>query len=363
MLETIILTLVGLVVGAVLADFAARRTVLMPTRTYEEFEEAFLLGVLAHKDTLSLLSEGEKALLSKEGLTRKDHKRLWEVILLNEQTTLFTESIINYFTAKKDEAVLAILKKDLPVATSSEELKLIGKELIEASKDLGSLEGSDRLEESEDPDGGFVRIYKKPSKKKVVLTALATAFGFGVVTFLAPNPVLITVGLITVAASIVIALIDIHTLLIDTKLMYKTLLVIIPVLGIELFFSTNDSTRLLGLQVSALFLLGASVLVWFLAFVFEKLRGKVGLGRGDLHLLLLSLWVPMFLARSLEVALWGLAVGVTIAATVGIFNFTFRLARRDQAAAFGPYLVAGWIIAWPLLALIGSYSQTSFFGV
>jgi leader peptidase (prepilin peptidase)/N-methyltransferase len=112
-------------------------------------------------------------------------------------------------------------------------------------------------------------------------------------------------------------------------------LVYVPGLLGEVFLKERGwrSASVANAVVGALF---ASLPIWLLGFLYEKVRGREGLGLGDVKLLLL---IGMFLGP--ENALSALTLGATGGAVFGIFQLLIR--RQDgwnYALPFGSFLSA-----------------------
>lgn len=92
------------------------------------------------------------------------------------------------------------------------------------------------------------------------------------------------------------------------------------------------------------------VVLWLMAWIFQKITGKIGMGHGDFKLL--AAFGAWFGWQLLPFILLIAAVSGTV---MSLLLFSFKKQQRDTFIPFGPYLaLAGWcVLLWcqPLLSV------------
>lgn len=128
--------------------------------------------------------------------------------------------------------------------------------------------------------------------------------------------------------------IDFKTCYLPDRLQAVCAIFAIAAFSIELLSSPDQSQALL----SRVFAVSVPICVWAVGSAYEKFRKIEGLGFGDIKLLG---WMAVYIDTDI---LSVLMVGVALALAVNIPRVALRKIDNQTPFAFGPYLIAGFLV-------------------
>jgi len=136
--------------------------------------------------------------------------------------------------------------------------------------------------------------------------------------------------LVLAAALVVVTFIDIDYFIIPDEITWPSILIAPAVAFVVQHVSVRDSVT--GI------LLGGGIL-WAFAWSYEKLRGREGMGLGDVKLLAMIGGL-----QGWQAPLFSLMAGAIVGSTVGLALMAARGRRFDMEIPFGPFLAFGSIL-------------------
>lgn len=395
LLLSLVLSVLGLVLGPFVARYAANRTLKQPVLIELEAEKDVLTGVLKDPQAFVFISEikpihfVDEANSSLWSAIKEVYKDV-EVPLPTEPETVFLEAYKkaptdllsklelshpqSFADAKEllkssmdatNGALELTKKEDTPKRKSKELLSPSQLELLAAAEKVHGA-GLDRevfAGEATISKGGageelLVRRFQAPSRVRNIFSSFILLAVGALSPMLAASSVpqgdlswyLATAALFTLGVySLVWALVDFDTMYIDFRSFF-TGAGIAWGLTILSALAAGDAGKLLdGVWI----ILGTTVVFEVGNFLYSKVRGVSGMGFGDTIFIVATAGIPAAIAGS-----WVLGYYTVLLAMVcGIVGWIFfRLRGKitlNSPFAFGPYLALGWILAFTILALIG----------
>lgn len=389
LLLSLVLGLLGLILGPSIAKYSAKRTVAQPVMIELEAEKGVLQGVLRDPQAFVFISE-----IKPVHFVNKDNAALWgaikqvykdvEVPLPTESeevfveaykaapTTLIEELEKNHSevyshaeTLLADEAEspegssIVVDKKKKGLFTNSQLALLEAADKVHAAGlDREVFAGTATLSPGGEGETLLVRRYQAPSRARTIFSSLllgaigalspvlaASVMPQGELSWLLASAALFVLGVY----SLIWALVDFDTMYIDFRSFFIGAGVAWG-LTILSAWAAGDMGRLLdGVWI----ILGTTFVFEAGNFLYSKLRGQSGMGFGDTIFVVATAGIPAAISGS-----WVLGYYTVLLAMVcGIIGWViFRLRGKitlNTPFAFGPYLALGWIVAFTFIAAIG----------
>ena len=343
------LGIAGVLVGYACALFAARRTVDQPLSQEPEAEAYVLAAVLndpARHANVAVLEVADFAVTA--------HGRIWMALntilagLPGVVETGAAPTLVSILD-NSDMALIATIVHSHPEAgEDSDALLAAGQKVMDASKDRGALGGTGLVAETAVGDAlPLTRVWRAPSALRRLASAACGGIGMGGAAVVAPGTgvawALGAGALITlVIMGIVVSLVDLDTFYIDL-VTFVPGAVVAWVLTIAAAVVTGEPGRLIA----------GGAIVFAVAVLFEGsnrayrlIRKSDGMGMGDTMLIFATAGVPAALTGSWELAFHGIMAGMLGGIVVWVLGAVAGKMTRETPFAFGPYLAAGWFVAW-----------------
>lgn len=241
---------------------------------------------------------------------------------------------------------------DLEKLSRLELQKLIamsGVSIMNSYEDRTTFNGESKIISQNSIDRPLIRLEEKVSGKEVGFILFTSLIGGLVIFYKFQNNVYIlgSISLLLIF-SILWSYVDIKTMYLDTGMFYLgSLLSSIPI-TLYLFIS-NDLRKFIS---PIIFAVVVAIILEFINWVFNKLRGVDGLGFGDIMILF-----PVTIIPSTAIGSWILGYNILMYSfLLGIAGFMVRKLfsgkGREIPFAFGPYLAIGWVVGLILPSII-----------
>jgi prepilin signal peptidase PulO-like enzyme (type II secretory pathway) len=384
-----VLAALGGLAAVVLVRYAARRTLAQPVALALADEVRVLVGVLAAPERLPYLTA-----LAPSDFAAAANGRIWDALLrvcagdlagLGEDPSDEDCAQVAQVIADRGVDLHAALQKELAASpTAAADLRRLAYLAAVSASDLPTDEqvadaaaavlqtGTDRtrlsgaapLVPSLDPDSvdpsrpPVVRFAVRPSRVRVVMSAAAmVATGALLPAFVAAAGLSGAAGWVALAAlaalaagCLVISLVDLDTMYVDLRAFLVT--------AVGSWALTIAAVGLAGqwsrLPAGVVMVAATGVVLELVNRVHRKVRGYDGQGFGDTLILLATVGVPAALVGEVLVGLWSLLA----AYAAGLVGWVVQrlMGRVDTGTpfAFGPYLAAGWVLAWVAMTVGGA---------
>lgn len=196
-----------------------------------------------------------------------------------------------------------------------------------------------------DEAGVWRWVQPKLTVRRLLLGGALGALYAAAITLLSPT--LATYGtaalLVVAAASIVISLVDIDTMLIDISTLWPATLAALTLTAVELRLDGKLWQLAAAGGVAALLMLVLAFANW----ASRRILGQDGMGGGDLQLLPLVMVVPVALTGQLDLIYFAFMAALFAFLAVALAGKIADPARelRANPQPFGPALAAGWPLA------------------
>lgn len=225
----------------------------------------------------------------------------------------------------------------------------IGAEVLACGDDRAGFQGALLLEDAAPQTRArpLVRVARPVSWRRDVSVALLAAASGALAASLVGDLLAQAALCVLVLGCLVLSLVDIDTMFID----FPTL----AVTGLVAWAFAVPYGYIEGGLVRVGVSLGVTIAIVgtleLLALVHGRIRNTVSLGGGDSVLLLVTLSVPLLVSGDSLVAVWGILGATMLALVVRIALIVTGRSTMQEPFAFGPYLAAGWLLGWVLLAV------------
>lgn len=357
----LLLAAVGAAVGAAAAFFTSRRSVRQPDPFDVDAEAAVIAAVLCDPSVFFKVS-----VLEASAFVYGPHRQLWAAIeacsadsdddteralaaaagLPARTVTLSRTALLDRVRAAVDTDASQEIDTLMGRTVDEESLLKAGGKVLSLADDRELYAGG--LPLVDNPDGGrtkpVVRALRRPSVARVIAMAVCGAAGFAAGAHVAQDGWTVAAVLVAVAGLLVVSAVDIDTMYIDYPVLVPTIVTSWSLAAVAAFVA-GDPGRLLAPLAIVVGVVGSMEL---LAFLYRKIRKREGLGGGDTALLLVSVGTPALAGAGYSVAVSGIVVAAALAiVAIGVAAVAGRRAARDPFA-FGPFLAAGWLVAWLL---------------
>lgn len=193
------------------------------------------------------------------------------------------------------------------------------------------------------------RVHVPPTRTRTqvtaALSALAASFIPGTLTAAhLAGPAALVGGLalaLLLAASVVIALVDLDTFFIDMKVwVVGTVATWVAAVGAVAL--AGEMSRVVA---GVVMVVATAVLFEGSNLLFKLARGVDGQGFGDTLIIVATVGAPAALTGSIEVGFWAVMGGLLAAIAGWVAGRVTGRVNRNTPFAFGPWLAAGWVIA------------------
>lgn len=341
----------GVAGGGALARYGARRTLTRPAGCDVAAERSVVAAVRAERSNYPTV-----AALEAEDFYDPAYRAWWEA-LAAAYGEVGDPAALDALVASDPEGD-DLLERGRAEGLTGRRLVRVGARVLAAGEDRRLYGGRAAPRETGEREIPLARAYTDPPLARRTLVrgtlgvgaalgaALVGALGLGV----AASTLATLAVWVIVAGGALIALVDHDTMYLDDQV-YVVTAVGGWALAAAADLIAGDGGRLVaGLAVvaaTAAVFEGANVL-------YERVRGRTGMGRGDSMILVLSAGVPSAVTGAWVVGVdgvvAGLALGVIGAVGMMVRGWLGRGPRftRQTPFAFGPYLAAGWLVAWGL---------------
>lgn len=348
----VLFVVLGVVGGVGLAWVANWRAQRQPISAWPDKERLVLLGVIQKPERYS-----DAVALRPEYFTIKEYGEVWEaferhavpssesgVVEKTEKMGLepreLPSGIVEILVDEGidlEEVILGGTREDSRPVSDKDFLKA-GQAVLDGYEDreLG-LSGVLRLEPTGDSQRPLRWQQRGVGRRRVSVAALCGGLGGWLVAVSGLNAWGAVALVALVAGCIVLALVDVDTLFIDLPTLGATAVVgygCAAMSGVGDWWLTLGG---MGVVVVLLLVLGA---------LYARVRGTVGLGGGDLQLLVITFGLPLALTGSPLLAMNGLLLASALAVGVRLAMVVGRKTTFKTPFALGPYLCGGWALAW-----------------
>lgn len=379
LLAAFVLGLLGAASGPFLARFAAQRTLAQPLALALEDEIVLLRGVLQDVRRLPYLTS-----LTGRDFAAGANGRIWEALIgcspecagvAEDASEQECEERGQTLVARRDDYLLQVqaqlLAGPAPVGDTERLAELLEPATVElddaavveaghcvlaSGMDRNRLSGVGLVLPTSTPDSSdpahppLHRVHVPASRARQVGAAIvasvtaAAAPGFAVAAGfhgLAAGLAVASVLALT-ALSIVIALVDLDTFYVDLHTFVGggalAWLLAVAAAGVEGSWGRLTAGVLIVAGTALVFEAGNKL--------YKLVRGQDGQGFGDTLIVLATAGVPPALAGSWELGYYSVMVGMVVGVLGWVVGFARGKLTRTTPFAFGPYLAAGWVLAW-----------------
>lgn len=333
--------------GVLITWVAAKRAVNQPVGTLPEYEEKFLHCLFYVPEFFE--GKSQKSINRILGsLSKRKYKELF-TILYNTYSPHLDGFL--YQDRLRDQQIspeFFYMFSQKPLTTSLKELNLVVKEFQLITDAIVAYGGTNPPVLN--AQGEYVRVFRKPSTRALLLGGVAGLFLGWLITALAlVSPLQISVLILIAFGGLLLSLVDIETMFIDIPSLrfISALSGVGAALYLIKVINSEFARFAIGLELGVL--VGITLLIKGTLFAFKKLRGLDGLGGGDLKLLFLTLWLPVLLSGDLLVGIGGVAIASILAMSVKVVTTLVKKSQLSSPTAFAPFLCSGWLIAWALI--------------
>lgn len=370
LLYIVVVVILGLLVGPLVARFAARRIQKQPVAFNIEAERRLVGGILRSPHLYPSVAQLEADMFvdveagQAWGLIKdhvKDANAGEDVVADDEKDLavkgeLIPSDLTEHVLAQSESAKTLVLEADPELKT----LLGDGAEILYGYKDRVTYSGSSVFHPGQEGEPALVRHYKEPGRGNQVAAGLLLGGMLATVPTFAtmwssttPGLVLAALALVAlVGMGVIIALVDNDTLYIDLPVFYIGTGAAWA-LSILAALVEGDPVRILaGLVVVAI-----AVFFRVVNFLYGLVRKREGMGFGDSMIIVATCGVPAILSGDPMLGLFAMLGGCIMGILHWVLLRIFGNVTRETPFAFGPGLVVGWVIAFPLMMLLGAYSQ------
>jgi hypothetical protein len=323
-LSLVLAALAGVLI-AYTPQFAARRAAAQPLPVDQDAEAQVLAAVAADPSLLDELTE-----LGAEMFTLRAHSAAWERI------TADPGQVAEHLAADPDLAHLgemSVGRRDGLRAAST---------VYTHHEDRTVYVGGVGLLRTDDPVVAYWRPHVEPRRGRIWAALTLGPLGIAAATQLGQNLWQDLALFVAVIAGLVIAFVDIDTLLIDLRTLFASLGVVFALLTGDALTRSDWSTMVMALGVTAAF----AVFLFTANAMTRLLRGVDGMGMGDLQLLPLTVAVPAAIAGTWMFALHAFLGALLIfLGQVALVAIRSKRSMRGIPYPFGPALTYGWVVA------------------
>lgn len=353
----------GALLGVLCVYAAARRSAAQPTGAHPAAEAALIGAVLADPATFRLVVAVEP-----DAFAWAPHQTLWSQLF-----DLAVDDTDPDNVAEAEAAGLPSLQLPFNGAELTERLERDGaldgvapaalqarplsrtELLAEGTKVLTGaadrrIAGAAPAQPGPSVDEPLVRTVVAPGGTRVMIAAAAAAAAMAAIAATGASAVVMGAAAVLVAGSVVAAFVDIDTLYVDFwSVAFMSLAG--GALGVVAAGERLAENALIA-GIATLAIVGTLEAV---AFVWSKVRRRVGLGGGDSLLLAPLIAVPVLCTGVAETGLWGLLAALALTVAGQLLLIATGRATRDTQFPWVPYLVCGWPIGWYLAVTFGVY--------
>lgn len=348
--------------GLVCTYIAAQRTVAQPTGAHPDAEAALIGAVLAEPSVFRLVVAVEPDMF-----TWAPHRALWaelfdlavddnDPVNVAEAESHGLPSLMLPFNSSelvarlRSEGLLDGVSERALAAEplTRKQLLAVGAKVLEGTEDR-SVTGLAPVEAGTSAAAPLVRTYRAPSVRRRVVAVVWAAAAMALVAATGAGVFAVAAAAVLIAGSVVTALVDLDTLYVDH---WATTAMAVSGGGFAVAAAGEQlAGNVLLAAVSTVSIVGGLELV---AFVWGRVRNRVGLGGGDSLVLVPLLAVPVLCTGVAETALWGLLAALVLAVAGQCTLIALGRATRDSHFPLVPYLVCGWPLGWYLAVTFGA---------
>lgn len=351
----------GALLGVLAAWVASFRTRSQPTGAHPDAEAALIGAVLASPAQFRRL-----VILEPDGFAWPPHQRLWATLYdlavddndeahVREAEEAGLPSLTLPFSSEElverldREGVLAdvdpLALKRTPLR--AEDLMKVGAKVLSGADDRADT-GARPPRPGDTHRQPLVRDLAYPGPRRLGLTALAGAASLGLVAAAGTQGWLLVAAGLLCLSGLVAALVDIDTMYVDTV----AVLGMAAAVAVAALTTEDTWSRLLLAGGTVVLIVGGLEVT---AFIWSRIRHRVGLGGGDSLVLAPMVAVPVISTGLVESGLWGLLAALV--ATVTGQGIRIATGRTTAATKFPwvPYLMCGWPVGWYLAVQFGTF--------
>jgi hypothetical protein len=382
LLDLIVMGLLGLLVGYLAVEIAARRSVAQPVDQDKAAEHAVMVALLASPGELyrvyPLLEPGhftqeplaslytrfvarvtEDLSESAATLSEPDKRTEPEVDLFIEQLnpSLLTDLIAAFADDLADLNLADLNLASIDLDASPTASKKVTNPVLHYGQIVYALGTSRSQNTDRSPlvatDGTITRGFVGPSRARRLLSPLVAAVATIILTVAVGHVVHEHVAialadivvLLVVFASVELALVDFDTYYLDTPIFWPATLVAWLATVVVALLDHHPHRLLAGAVVAVAIGLGFEAL----SRIFAATHGGRTQGAGDTLIVVLTAGVPAALTGSWQLGLYSLIAGCLTAIVEWMYRHFRQGGTKETPIAFGPHLALGWVVAGAVL--------------